>query len=379
MSKVSFTDCVEIVGEAPKRFMGEKIYVSTGAVNCNEIDLAQTEIVSYDNRPSRANLVADEGDILFAKMHNTRKVLLVNADLKENIYSTGFCAVRAKKQFLTKECLFYILNSPQFLSQKDKYCSGATQKAITNEALSKLILTVPEISKQEEAVKNLDKISKLIEKRKQQLQKLDLLVKSEFNEMFGDTLTNNRGWEVCPLGELCTIVRGASPRPIEKFLGGDVPWIKIGDATAGDNVYLNSTKEHIVQDAVAKSRLVKAGSLIFANCGVSLGFARIITFEGCIHDGWLAMENIDERLNKIFLLQALNQMTEHFRKIAPSGTQPNLNTSIMKSHRQIIPPMEIQNDYIKFVEKTDKTKIKIKQSLEKLETLKKAVMQKYFG
>ena len=226
MSKVSFTDCVEIVGEAPKRFMGEKIYVSTGAVNCNEIDLAQTEIVSYDNRPSRANLVADEGDILFAKMHNTRKVLLVNADLKENIYSTGFCAVRAKKQFLTKECLFYILNSPQFLSQKDKYCSGATQKAITNEALSKLILTVPEISKQEEAVKNLDKISKLIEKRKQQLQKLDLLVKSEFNEMFGDTLTNNRGWEVCPLGELCTIVRGASPRPIEKFLGGDVPWIK---------------------------------------------------------------------------------------------------------------------------------------------------------
>ena len=206
-----------------------------------------------------------------------------------------------------------------------------------------------------------------------------MLVKSEFNEMFGDTLTNNRGWEVCPLGELCTIVRGASPRPIEKFLGGDVPWIKIGDATAGDNVYLNSTKEHIVQDAVAKSRLVKAGSLIFANCGVSLGFARIITFEGCIHDGWLAMENIDERLNKIFLLQALNQMTEHFRKIAPSGTQPNLNTSIMKSHRQIIPPMEIQNDYIKFVEKTDKTKIKIKQSLEKLETLKKAVMQKYFG
>lgn len=105
----------------------------------------------------------------------------------------------------------------------------------------------------------------------------------------------------------------------------------------------------IVQDAVAKSRLVKAGSLIFANCGVSLGFARIITFEGCIHDGWLAMENIDERLNKIFLLQALNQMTEHFRKIAPSGTQPNLNTSIMKSHRQIIPPMEIQNDYIKIL------------------------------
>ena len=63
--------------------------------------------------------------------------------------------------------------------------------------------------------------------------------------------------------------------------------------------------------------------MIFANCGVSLGFARIITFDGCIHDGWLAMEDIDERLDKVFLLQALNQMTEHFRAIAPAGTQPN--------------------------------------------------------
>ena len=73
----------------------------------------------------------------------------------------------------------------------------------------------------------------------------------------------------------------------------DGPWIKIGDATDGDNTYLRSTKEHIIQEGVKKSRLVKAGSLIFANCGVSLGFARIITFDGCIHDGWLAMEDID--------------------------------------------------------------------------------------
>ena len=100
-----------------------------------------------------------------------------------------------------------------------------------------------------------------------------------------------------------------SPHEIEKYLGGDIPWIKIGDATDGENVYLHSTKEHIIQDGVKKSRMVKSGSLIFANCGVSLGFARIITFDGCIHDGWLAMEDIDERLDKVFLLQALNQMT----------------------------------------------------------------------
>ena len=158
----------------------------------------------------------------------------------------------------------------------------------------------------------LEKCERVIEYRKRELNELDSLIKARFVELFGDININDKNWKYEPLGELCTIVRGGSPRPIEQFLGGDVPWIKIGDATDGDSIYLNSTKEHIIQEGIKKSRLVKEGSLIFANCGVSLGFARIITFDGCIHDGWLAMEDIDERLDKVFLLQALNQMTEHF-------------------------------------------------------------------
>lgn len=158
-----------------------------------------------------------------------------------------------------------------------------------------------------------------------------------------------------------------------------MPWIKIGDATDGDSVYLNSTKEHIIQEGVKKSRLVKAGSLIFTNCGVSLGFARIITFDGCIHDGWLAMEDIDKRLDKVFLLQALNQMTEHFRAIAPAGTQPNLNTAIMKAFQQIIPPLELQREYVEFCEQTDKSKVAVQKSLDEAQLLFDSLMQQYFG
>ena len=223
------------------------------------------------------------------------------------------------------------------------------------------------------------KLEQLISLRKQQLAKLDELVKARFVEMFGDINVNNKKWMTYPLGELCTIVRGGSPRPIERYLGGTIPWIKIGDATTGENIYLNSTKEYIIQEGVKKSRMIKAGSLIFANCGVSLGFARIITFDGCIHDGWLAMEDIDEKLDKIFLLYSLNQMTEYFRKTAPAGTQPNLNTNIMKMHRQIVPPMEMQKAFISFVKCADRQKQIVQQSLEKLELMKKALMQEYFG
>lgn len=257
--------------------------------------------------------------------------------------------------------------------------NGATRQKLTQSDMRKMEIPLRTMVEQKKIVCRLNKLTELISLRKQQLAKLDELVKARYVEMFGDINVNNKKWVTYPLGELCTIVRGGSPRPIERYLGGTIPWIKIGDATTGENIYLNSTKEYIIQEGVKKSRMIKAGSLIFANCGVSLGFARIITFDGCIHDGWLAMEDIDEKLDKIFLLYSLNQMTEYFRKTAPAGTQPNLNTNIMKMHRQIVPPMEMQKAFISFVKCADRQKQIVQQSLDKLELMKKALMQEYFG
>ncbi|RGI84560.1 restriction endonuclease subunit S [Dorea formicigenerans] len=261
----------------------------------------------------------------------------------------------------------------------EKYFTGATIPHIYFKDYKKEEFNLDILDRQKEIVNILGRIECVISSRQQELQKLDELIKARFVEMFGDININDKNWNCEPLGDLCTIVRGGSPRPIEQFLGGNVPWIKIGDATDGDNIYLSSTKEHIIQEGVRKSRLVKSGSLIFANCGVSLGFARIITFDGCIHDGWLAMEDIDERLDKVFLLQALNQMTEHFRAIAPAGTQPNLNTTIMKAYKQVIPPIELQRDFIRFAEQVDKSKVAIQAALDKSQLLFDSLMQKYFG
>ena len=257
--------------------------------------------------------------------------------------------------------------------------NGATRQKLTQAAMKRMRIPFRDINEQQQIVAELNCIIGIKEQRLRELKLLDDLSKARFVEMFGDVNTNEKNWAWKPLGELCTIVRGGSPRPIEQFLGGDIPWIKIGDATDGDSIYLTSTKEYIIQEGVKKSRLVKAGSLIFANCGVSLGFARIINFDGCIHDGWLAMEDIDGRLDKVFLLQALNQMTEHFRAIAPAGTQPNLNTSIMKAYKQVIPPIELQRDFVEFTNHVDKSKVAIQKSLDETKLLFDSLMQEYFG
>lgn len=259
------------------------------------------------------------------------------------------------KSNILPEYLYYVVSYKHL----EKYFTGATIPHIYFKDYKNEKFNLDSLDMQKKIVDILSKCEGIIKSRNKELELLDELVKARFVEMFGDVNINDKNWNCELLGELCTIVRGGSPRPIEQFLGGNVPWIKIGDATYGDSIYLNSTKEHIIEEGVKKSRLVKAGSLIFANCGVSLGFARIITFDGCIHDGWLAMEDIDERLDKVFLLQALNQMTEHFRAIAPVGTQPNLNTAIMKKYKQVIPPIELQRKFIRFLEQIDKSKVSL--------------------
>lgn len=297
-------------------------------------------------------------NLAFGKFHATEHAVVVQPKIEMNVH-----------------WLYYAINAMNL----GQYATGAAQPGLAVSKLETLSIEIPNISEQNKIAQTLYKVEQLVNFRKQQLAKLDELVKAQFVEMFGDINVNNKKWMTYPLGELCTIVRGGSPRPIERYLGGTIPWIKIGDATTGENIYLNSTKEYIIQEGVKKSRMIKAGSLIFANCGVSLGFARIITFDGCIHDGWLAMEDIDEKLDKIFLLYSLNQMTEYFRKTAPAGTQPNLNTNIMKMHRQIVPPMEMQKAFISFVKCADRQKQIVQQSLDKLELMKKALMQEYFG
>ena len=319
-------------------------------------------------------------DVVVAKDGSYLKTAFVIKGNPEITLLSSIAILRPKIDLVVPEYLSYFLKSDAvYRTVSLNYITGTALKRIILKGIRKIEVDLPDIGEQEQRAQRLSKVDYLCQLRKQQLAKLDELVKARFVEMFGDINVNNKKWMTYPLGELCTIVRGGSPRPIERYLGGTIPWIKIGDATTGENIYLNSTKEYIIQEGVKKSRMIKAGSLIFANCGVSLGFARIITFDGCIHDGWLAMEDIDEKLDKIFLLYSLNQMTEYFRKTAPAGTQPNLNTNIMKMHRQIVPPMEMQKAFISFVKCADRQKQIVQQSLEKLELMKKTLMQEYFG
>ncbi|WP_168381478.1 restriction endonuclease subunit S [Acinetobacter indicus] len=273
--------------------------------------------------------------------------------------------------------LYWALQHIDLLENADRAAMG---KTLNKAKLSEVKIPLPPLAEQRRIASILDQADELRQKRQQAIEKLDQLLQATFIDMFGDPVSNPKGWDKEKMDTLMTIVRGGSPRPIENFLGGTYPWIKIGDATKGDDLFITKTKEAITEEGLHKTRLLPEGSVIFANCGVSLGFARILKIQGCIHDGWLAFQDISEnKIHKLFLLKALNSITQYFRDTAPDGTQPNLNTAIMKNFELIIPPMDLQLKFIAIVESIVKQKKILETSNTEVSNLFKSLQNQAFN
>ena len=153
------------------------------------------------------------------------------------------------------------------------------------------------------------------------------------------------GWEWERLGNISTIARGGSPRPIKAFLTNDakgVNWIKIGD-TEKDGKYIFSTKERIKPEGVSKSRFVKSGDFLLTN-SMSFGRPYILKTEGCIHDGWLVIGDIELIFDQDYLYYALsaNYMYQTMAIMAGGSTVDNLNSDLVKSLMFPIPPINEQ-------------------------------------
>jgi type I restriction enzyme S subunit len=286
--------------------------------------------------------------------------------------------LRGKAEELNNSYLKYVLQSKDVQKQLITKSTGTTVLGIKQSELRKVLIPLPPLEEQRRIAAILDKADAVRRKRKEAIALTEELLRSAFLEMFGDPVTNPKGWEMKPLGKLCTVRRGASPRPIDAYLGGSVPWVKIGDGTGSDDIYIHKTAEAVTPEGAKKSVYLEPGSLIFANCGVSLGFARILGIGGCIHDGWLSFSDISESLDKIYLLKLLNSVTNHFRQIAPSGTQPNLNTGIMKEFSIPIPPIQLQLEFADVVEKISSEKQHQSEALEATENLFNSLLQRAF-
>ena len=363
MMKRNILDCMTLVGTTPSRFDGDKTYVSTGAVDYDHIDYTQAESVTYENRPSRANLSVTEGDILFAKMCGTKKTLRISRTMAGHLYSTGFCAVRANESIMLPELLYHLLASEQFLSQKDQNSSGATQKAITNAGLKKISVIVPSLDEQSKLAAKLDCIENMMAKRHEQLVYLDQLVKSRFIELFGDPVENDHRWQTQPLESVCKTIVDC-PHSTPSYTDEDTGYMCIRTSIVKKNRIMwdeiEYIPEHEYYQRIQRKRPEK-GDVVYTREGAILGVAAMIDRECNVALGQRSMllsPNTAMCLPQ-FLSAAMN--FESFLRKALGGVSgsasPHINVGDIKAFAIILPPMELQEQFAAFVEQTDKSKL----------------------
>ena len=257
---------------------------------------------------------------------------------------------------------------------------GATFKEISKSIVENIEIPLPSLDEQRRIAATLDKVSDLISKRRQQLDKLDELVKARFVEMFGDLTANHVGWEFTPLSKLCDVRDGTHDSP--QYLESGYPLLISKNFTSGEVDFTDCnfiSQEDF--DKINQRSKVDVGDIVMPMIG-TIGSPVIVNTEKEFAIKNVALIKFEKsQISNIFVKQILN--SDYFKQKTFSsnrgGTQKFIALGDIRKLPIPVVPIELQTQFDNFVKQTDKTKVSISRSLEKLETLKKALMQEYFG
>ena len=356
----------------------EYLMLSSKNIDDDFITLDSPRFLSHsDYIAENKRTTVSEGDLLMTIVGTIGRVAIVPAGLNGICLQRSVAVIKPNKEIINNRYLMYQLQNMRSFLEKE--ARGVAQKGIYLKQVSQLDIKLPELEHQMQIVKVLDKASKLIFLRRQQLAKLDELVKARFVEMFGDPVKNTMDWEIKPLSELGELNRGVSkarPRNSPELLGGPYPLIQTGEV-ANAKTYITSFNSTYSEKGLAQSKMWPKGTLCIT-IAANIAQTSILTFDACFPDSVVGFISRN-MTNELFIHYWFSFFQKILDEQAPQVAQKNINLKILSELNVIVPPLSLQNRFAAFVERVDQQKQTIQQSLEKLELMKKALMQEYFG
>lgn len=272
----------------------------------------------------------------------------------------------AKREVLLPRYLYYFCRNYDF----ERLNKAVTIPSLTKSDLLKIEITLPSLEIQEKIVNKLLKIEEVIQARQQQLQKMDELVKARFIELFGDPVLNQHGWRKVALEVNATLMNGRAYKQDELLDSGKYPVLRVGNFFSNRGWYYSDLE-------LDDDKYCDNGDLLYA---WSASFGPQIWNGGKViyhYHIWKVL--VGEAYNRQFLYKLLEYATESLMGDTHGIAMMHLTKSGMEKTEFIVPPIERQEQFAAFVEQADKSKLAIQQSLDKLKTLRKSLMQEYYG
>lgn len=330
---------------------------------------------------SEPTKIAREKDILISVRAPIGALNIANC---ECCIGRGLAALTVNEDICAQEYLWHTLSGK--VDELNSKGTGSTFKAINKKTLSETEIPLPPIDEQRKIAAILDKVSDLIAKRQQQLDKLDEMIKARFMEIFGDSETNTKNWRVLPMSKICSV--GSSKRIYQSEQSSSgVPFWRISDLTSLITTGTVTPELYIPEERYkelkTQGQVPAPGDILITSRG-TLGQCYIVKVNDRFYfqDGmisWLSeyMDGVTPLyISYLFTMPGFRKQIDSMQA---GSTVAYLSITMIKKLKVMLPDIESQQQFASFVSKTEKTKTTISRSLEKLETLKKALMQEYFG
>ena len=272
----------------------------------------------------------------------------------------------------------YLYYAVQFM-HLEKYYTGSTIPHIYFKDYKHEPLNIPSRDKQQEISSILILVDKAIDTLHAQIAHLEELVKSRFIELFGDPVTNPKGWKTNLLKNLGELNRGVSkhrPRNDPELLNGSYPLVQTGDVSNADT-YIKEYSSTYSEVGLKQSRMWSKGTLCIT-IAANIAKTGILTFDACFPDSVVGFIP-GEQTNQIYIHHWFSFFQRILEEQAPQSAQKNINLQILGNLSVMLPPLALQNEFAAFVALADKSKLVIQELLKKHELLKEALLQKYFG
>lgn len=273
----------------------------------------------------------------------------------------------------------YYLKSQSFKEQLTRYITGSAQLNYGPSHIKQMVMPWIPLESQDKLIERLDRVQVIIEHKEQQLTCLDKLVKSRFVEMFGDADLAQTRPEWRFVSEIGTVVGGATPKTTnDEFWDGIYRWITPAELE-NESGYIFDSVRKITEAGVKSCALTElpVGTVILSS-RAPIGKVAIAGNTFYCNQGF---KNIicNQDINPVFLYSLLRMNTGYLNSLGRGATFKEISKAIVENIRIPVPPRMQQDRFAAFVAEVDKSKLAVKQSLEKLETLKKSLMQQYFG
>ncbi|EHL15750.1 hypothetical protein HMPREF9628_00673 [Peptoanaerobacter stomatis] len=256
-------------------------------------------------------------------------------------------------------------------------------KHIIKKDFDAIMIPYPPILEQIKITNKLDRITKIIEQRKQELNLLDNLIKARFVELFGDPIRNPKGWDVVTIGDIIADVRYGTSKPAVE--GGKYPYLRMNNLTSDGHLDLNDLKYIDIPDDEIEKCVVRKGDVLFnrTNSIELVGKTAVFDLPGdMIVAGYIIRVRLNGRLLPEVLSQYMNLevLKDILRSMAKGAVnQANINAQELQSIKIYVPDMELQKQFIEMKRQVDKSKVAVQKALDETQLLFDSLMQKYFG